>query len=709
MKKAKTMGIGTKLVLQVNTIISVVLAISFVIIIMVASNSNEKSATAQVTALAGLDAGIIKEELESTLDTATTMAQIMGSYQDLDATQRRSTYNSFMKELLANNPTFLGIWTCWEPNALDNMDAQLVNTSGADASGRFVPYWQRVGDELRLTPVVDYEKPGAGDFYLLARNSGKTTILEPYTYQVDGKAVLMTTISIPIKASNGTVVGVVGIDISMENLQRIQFDKGSYASAYTYVLSNSGTCVYHANQSILGENVKEVDKNEKMDEILQAVKQGQAYSYFSKSATNGETVRRTMAPVKIGDTETPWSVCVSVAENEIMANTKQMSMLLIGILVALLAVIVIFLIFIIRTTITNRIKKVTAAAQEIADGNFAVQLSVDSGDELGQLAQAFKLTIDRLVNYQGYIDEIADALFHVSEGDLTVVLHRDYVGQFKKLKDNMQALLINLNNTLSQINQSSDQVSSGADQVACGAQALSQGTTEQASSIEELSASFAEVTQQSRQNANNAKLANSKAELAGQEIFEGNKQMKNMVEAMHKINSKSSEISKIIKVIEDIAFQTNILALNAAVEAARAGVAGKGFAVVADEVRNLASKSADAAKGTTALIEETLIAVQDGTQIVHDTALSLEESEKVTREAVLLIDRITDASERQAEAANEINLGVEQIASVVQTNSATAEESAAASEELNAQADLLKSLISRFKLANHNHNFDTDL
>jgi len=649
-EKSKSMGIGTKLVLQVATIISVVLAACFAIIIMIAFNSNENNANRQVTSLAELDAGIIKQELETVL-----------------------------------------------------------NTAGTDYTGRFIPYWQRVGDTIQLTPVVDYDKPGLGDFYLLARDSGKNTLLEPFEYEIDGKLVLMTTISIPIKASNGTVVGVVGIDISMDNLQSIQFDSGNYASADTYVLTNSGSFVYQTDQSMIGSNVKDVDKNEKMDEILKAVKLGQPYSYQNKSATSGEIVRRTMAPVQIGDTETPWSVCVSVEENEIMADTKQMTMLLIGILVALLAVFVISLMVIIRTTITNRIKKVSTAAQEIADGNFNVQLTVDSGDELGQLARAFKLTIDRLVNYQGYIDEIADSLLHVSEGDLTVELHRDYIGQFKKLKDNMHALLINLNNTLSQINQSSDQVSSGADQVASGAQALSQGTTEQASSIEELSASFAEVTQQSRQNADNAKLANRKAELAGQEIFEGNKQMKNMVEAMHKINSKSSEISKIIKVIEDIAFQTNILALNAAVEAARAGVAGKGFAVVADEVRNLASKSADAAKSTTALIEETLIAVQDGTQIVRDTAISLEESEKVTREAVLLIDRISEASERQAEAANEINLGVAQIASVVQTNSATAEESAAASEELNAQAELLKSLISRFKLADTNEGFKIDI
>lgn len=368
--------------------------------------------------------------------------------------------------------------------------------------------------------------------------------------------------------------------------------------------------------------------------------------------------------------------------------------------VILLIVLALFIVsgitYLISSRIAKPIKKLTTAAQHIADGNFDVELSVNSKDEIGQLTKAFNLTIKRLENYQGYIDEISNALHNVSQGNLNIELKREYVGQFKKLKESMEELTSNFSSIILQINQSSEQVYCSADQVSNAAQALSQGATEQASSIEELSASLSDVTEQIRKNADNTAIAQDKAEFAGKEIKLSNGEMKHMIEAMNQITLKSTEISKIIKIIDDIAFQTNILALNAAVEAARAGAAGKGFAVVADEVRNLAGKSAEAAKNTTVLIDETVIAVTNGSQIAVETADSLDESAKATMDAILLIEQISQASQEQATAISQINLGIEQISSVVQTNAATAEESAAASQELTSQSNLLKDLIAKF-------------
>ena len=279
-------------------------------------------------------------------------------------------------------------------------------------------------------------------------------------------------------------------------------------------------------------------------------------------------------------------------------------------------------------------------------------------------------------------------------------LQHDYVGEFAKMKTAMQNISKTLTATLTQINLAADRVSTGSDQISGGAQALSQGATEQASSIQELSATITDIAEHVKSNAANAEQSSKMANELEREIVLSNDQMQQMISSMHEISNTSNEIGKIIKTIEDIAFQTNILALNAAVEAARAGAAGKGFAVVADEVRNLAGKSADAAKNTTALIEKSIKAVESGVLIADKTAQSLTTVVSSARTVTGNIDKISAATKEQASSISEISMGVEQVSSVVQTNSATAEESAAASQELSSQAQMLKTLAGRFRFKN---------
>ncbi len=383
----------------------------------------------------------------------------------------------------------------------------------------------------------------------------------------------------------------------------------------------------------------------------------------------------------------------AILQDGIASTVRSIALLLLFALV-----IVIVLTILLSNGITNPIKKVTFAAQEIADGNFDVNLSIYSKDEVGRLAAAFNLTVEKLKNYQGYIDEISDALSHVAQGNLQVTLKMAYDGQFRKLKSNFELLIEKLNETLLQIKDSSEQVQMGSMQVANAAQALSQGAAEQASSVEELSVSINEVAEQTKENAENARLVYSKAEASSEELVKCDAQMKDMTKAMEEITFKAGEISKIIKLIDDIAFQTNILSLNAAVEAARAGTVGKGFAVVADEVRSLAFKSAEAAQNTSILIGQAIEAVKAGSVLTDETAGALAKSTEETLAAVPYISRIAEASEEQAVAIGQINQGVNQISAVVQNNAATAEESAAASQELTGQSDQLRNEVAKFVL-----------
>ena len=374
--------------------------------------------------------------------------------------------------------------------------------------------------------------------------------------------------------------------------------------------------------------------------------------------------------------------------------------LTIGLLSGLSVVTVLFAFYIVHS-ITKPVSEIDNVARKIADG----ELNDQSKDELGVLAVNFNKTVTRLRDYVNYIDEISSILNEVADGNLLFQLTYDYAGEFAKVKTALEHISDSLNTTLTQINQSSEQVASGSDQVASGSQALSQGATEQASSIEELAATINDISQQVSQNAESAKNASRQASIVGEQITVSNDSMKHMTIAMNEISEKSSQIGKIIKTIEDIAFQTNILALNAAVEAARAGEAGKGFAVVADEVRNLASKSAEASKDTANLIEGSMQAVEKGTQIANSTAEQLSQVVSGAQEIVNTIDDIATASQRQSDSIRQVTTGVDQISSVIQTNSATAEESAAASEELSGQAQILKNLVSKFRLKDSNNSF----
>ncbi len=373
-------------------------------------------------------------------------------------------------------------------------------------------------------------------------------------------------------------------------------------------------------------------------------------------------------------------------QNTKIANTASTTMVIIIIVAMFLAI---GLGLFISRTISNPVKQLVNAADQLAIGDVNVKIIANTKDEIGHLMESFGKMVDN-------IKEQAEIAEKIAAGDLTVEVRvkseKDLLGQ--KLKEMVQTN----NEILNNISTASDQVAAGAKQVSVSSQALSQGSTEQASSIEEITNTVTHIANQIRQNASNANKANELAEAAKDLATQGNNQMSGMLGAMQQINDSSSNISKIIKVIDEIAFQTNILALNAAVEAARAGQHGKGFAVVAEEVRNLAARSANAAKETTELIESSIKRVEAGTEIANDTAAALTKIVSGVAEVAQLVEEIASASNEQATGISQVNQAIGQVSQVVQANSATAEESASASEELSSQAGLLKDMVRKFKL-----------
>ena len=383
----------------------------------------------------------------------------------------------------------------------------------------------------------------------------------------------------------------------------------------------------------------------------------------------------------------------SAAVENLVASSWQIliSSLIISIVLAFV------LILVIRRSILKPVMEVVNVYDEMSKGNLQATINYDSKDELGKMARSIRKTNEL---FTAYIQDISEKLELISQGDMRIEMNMDYIGDFAVIKEAIAHTVSSLDQTLQTINVAAEQVSLGASQISGAAQTLASGATEQASSVEELSVTVNKVSGQAQTNSENVKTAAEYVEQTGIDVETGNQYMEQLTEAMQEINSASDQIANITKVIEDIAFQTNILALNAAIEAARAGSAGKGFAVVADEVRNLAAKSAEAAKKTADLIEDSVVTVTKGTKLTLKTAQILIDIREKMKRAIDSIMNIEQASVEQAAAIEQIKQALDQVSSIVQTNAATAEENSATSEEISAQAGMLYKEVTKFKLTN---------
>jgi methyl-accepting chemotaxis protein len=587
-----------------------------------------------------------------------------------------------------------GVGFMMEPNAYDGSDGAYAGTNyGTERSGRISYYYYRENGRTMYQPKVDEDESEFDqEYYTLPKERKQAVFTDPYLYTVGGNTVYVVTASHPVMNDSGAVIGVLLVDMHLSGIHESLSNEKIYDTGYIVVTTEAGKVLYSPNLDDVGKDAAEAGVKYELPESGESVRHSKATSVINGKSS---VVATMSVDLDLADS----SFYVSVVAPESEANAAYISLLIL--MFAIFAVICLIIALTVNITtgralrplgmMMNFLKRVgeTGDLTLTEDEWQRARAAAERKDEIGQSLAAFVKMLEHLT----YCDLM-----------LRTVSDRDLSAEIKTLGDRdtiglaLSAMVDNLNEMLREIHLSANQVSQGSQQIADGSQSLAQGATEQADSVEQLSVSVTEVhgsvvevTAAARNLAEHVESIKVKAE-------QGTVQMNEMMEAVREINEASQSISSVIKIIDDIAFQTNILALNAAVEAARAGQYGKGFAVVAEEVRSLAAKSAEAAKNTGSLIENSVSKAELGVRIAGWTSESLGEIVDGVVKSSGIIDKIASDTSRQSVVVEQIDANIGQITQVVQMNTATAEESAAASEELSGQSELLNNLINRFAI-----------
>ena len=661
--KLNNLSLGVRLLLFVGGIAAAGFLLTISVVTFRAAAIQKAQAFATADEMAMKNAELVRARIDLGILKARTLAQSLEGLKR-HGNPNRADANAMLRGVLEGDRDILSLSTCWEPNAFDGRDKDFIGKPVHDATGRFIPYWNRgTGDQYLSEILVDYEKPGDGDWYLLARNSGQETIVEPYIYPIAGKQVLMTTVTVPIKGS-AKVLGVTTVDLALSDLQGLVSQIRPYGEGYASLLSNKAVFVADKEPSRI---TKPLGTGSGRDELKEAIKDGRPYHMQTSDTELGMDVYRVMVPVKIGKTTTPWGFVVTVPIDRILEGVRQTRNIAIVLgLLSITAVIVLIRFVVAKLVVAPLGGEPSYAAlitRRIAEGDLTIQVETRPGDTTSLLAA------------------------------------------MKDMQKSLRAILGDVRSGAESVASGSTELSATAEEMSATTKAIANQAEGQHQSGERMAAAMLQLSTSIDQVAGNVKTAQHQMDVATLATQGGEKAEEATRQAMEAIRKATEQIVKAVGVINDIARQTNLLSLNAAIEAAKAGTQGKGFAVVAEEIRKLAERSAIAVREIGLLIQECNQAIDQGTSTVGSSVQALHDIAGNIAQVATMVQEIGSASEEQARTGQEVSHQVEReaqgsarTAHATHELSTTVHEVARTSSDLARVSEGLSALVSRFRL-----------